>query len=170
SSGRTESDLRLYDSLSGEDLSDRARRYPLWTAGRSGAGGATPGREHGGEVSSVRPERGGVPGSTENVLTPETGKRAEASPQGCAQLDERFPSPEESSFGSDSAGRDTGWVADVLWRLTSVALRAPPVSRQRTKSGAFYFAKNRTFLLCLDTTNRHHKSTPQIAPQIDAAN
>src|SRR5208283_4689793 len=76
SSGRTESDLRLYDSLSGEDLSDRARRYPLWTAGRSGAGGATPGREHGGEVSSVRPERGGVSGSTENVLTPETGKRA----------------------------------------------------------------------------------------------
>ena len=85
--------------------------------------------------------------------TPSPRKPASAprhSPQGCAQLDERFPSPEESSFGSNSAGRDTGRVADVLWRLTSVALRAPPVSRQRTKSGTFYFAKIRTFLLCLD--------------------
>ena len=91
-----------------------------------------------------------MPATTENAPTPETGKRAEVSPQGCAQLDERFPSPEESSFGSNSAGRDLGRVAEVLWRLTSVALRAPPVSRQKTKNGTFYFAKNRTFLLCLD--------------------
>ena len=108
SCGRTVRDLRLYDPLPGEDLSDCAQRYPPGTAGRPGASGATAGREHGGEVSAVRPEREGVPSSTENALTPETGERAEAATQGCAQLDEGFQSAQESTVGCDSGSGKIG--------------------------------------------------------------
>jgi hypothetical protein len=43
-----------------------------------------------------------------------------------------------------------GKGAHVFWRLSSPALRAPPLTRQKTKSGTFYFAHSRNFLLCLD--------------------
>jgi hypothetical protein len=45
-------------------------------------------------------------------------------------------------------------VAAFFWRLTSVALRAPSVSRQKGKSGTSYFAQIRNFLLCLDTLKK----------------
>jgi hypothetical protein len=45
-------------------------------------------------------------------------------------------------------------VAAFFWRLTSVALRAPSVSRQKGKSGTSYFAQIRNFLLCLDRQKR----------------
>jgi len=47
--------------------------------------------------------------------------------------------------------------------LTPVALRAPSVSAPRT--GTFYFAQNRKFLLCLDSRFGIHWKPMQRSPQ-----
>lgn len=75
---------------------------PCRTPRGSGASGAPAGRELGGEVSPARPDAGGVPALTENDPIPEAGKGAEASTEGCIQLDERFQSAQESTVAGDS--------------------------------------------------------------------
>src|SRR2546428_1400162 len=151
---RTGGDPRLHDPLPGENLSDCAWRHPRRTARGSSAGGATAGRELGGEVSRALREPGGVPASTDDAPATEAGAFEEAPLEGRAHLDERLQPAAESTAVGDSAvgeGRPPARVrvgGGVFWRLTSVALRAPSVSRQKEKAelstllrlGTFYFA------------------------------
>src|SRR5439155_11671176 len=146
---------RVHAPRPGENVSDWAPRYSSGVARGSGAGGAAPGREPGGEVSRALREHRGVPGSTEGAPTAKAGESAETSTESGAQLDERFRSAQESTLGGDPGGGEGPGPAGhgvggggVFWRLTSVALRAPSVSRPKERAelstllrlGTFYFA------------------------------
>src|SRR5205807_1865123 len=124
----------------------------------SGAGGAAAGREPGGEISRALREHRRVPASTEDAPTAEAGESAETSTESSTQLDERFRSAQESTLGGDPGGGEGPGPAGhgvggggVFGRLTSVALRAPSVSRPKEKAelstllrlGTFYFALTR---------------------------
>src|SRR5205823_13162297 len=138
SRGRTGGDPRLHDPLPGENLSAWAQRYSSGVARGSGAGGAAPGREPGGEVSRALREHGGVPASAEDAPTAEAGESAETSTESGAQLDERFRSAQESTLGGDPGGGEGPGPA------------GHGVAAAAFFGGTFYFAQTRNFLLCLD--------------------
>ena len=102
SCGGPDGDSRLHDSLPGEDLPDCTRRHPSGTARQSGAGGATPGWQPGGEVSRALRKRDAMPTPAPDASAPEAGNDfKEGSLEGRRQLDERLQAAEEPAAVGD---------------------------------------------------------------------